>query len=148
MGRKRPELVMVILSRVWVYTTSGGEGWEEVGCGEGVYWGWVWGGAYPPQVWEGGLEDVVGKKPPELVMVILSRVWVYTASGGEGWKGVGCWEEVSPPHWGGVWVKGSVSSSPNALPPPSIPRDLSERRFFHYMYMARHVAMHSYRCYA
>ena len=50
------------------------------------------------------MEEVVGRKRPELVMVILSRVWIHTASGGEGWKGVWCGERVSPPpHWGGVW---------------------------------------------
>ena len=54
----------------------------------------------------GGLEEVVGRKRPELVIVILSRVWVHTASGGEGWEGVGCGEGVRgypPPHWGEIW---------------------------------------------
>ena len=54
-------------------------------------------GCAPPQVWEGGFEEVMGRKRRELVMVILSRVWVYTPSGGEG---VGCGEGVSPSKLG------------------------------------------------
>ena len=49
------------------------------------------------------MEEVVGRKRPKLVMVILYRVWVYTALRGEGWEGVGCGEGYPFPHWGGVW---------------------------------------------
>ena len=66
-GRKQPELVMVILSREWVHTASGGEGWEGVGCWEGVspspLGRGLERGCAPPQVWEGGLEEVVGYPP-------------------------------------------------------------------------------------